>query len=185
MKQIYLLVIFCITWLSGNAQWYKKYITDEFTNKKEVIMVHKTDNNIDAVWYENTNELKIMFYCSPQKAFNLTFNYCWNKATEIEHTKPVIQNYNTKVLINVNGNIFEDSANIYYPVPVESTFEFWSEIYLPFVTDKTMHELKFISVRYYDKFFEETVTTKISFNGFMNKYKGMKPRKHSKKTHRK
>ena len=25
MKKIYLLIIFCFMWLSGNAQWYKEY----------------------------------------------------------------------------------------------------------------------------------------------------------------
>ena len=36
-------------------------------------------------------------------------------------------------------------------------------------------------MKYYDKFFEETVVKNISFTGFTRAYKGIKPRKHSKK----
>ena len=184
MKKIFFL-IFCVTWLNVNAQWYKEYITDEFTNNKEVIMVHKTNSETDAVWYENSNELKFMFYCNPCKAFNLTFDYCWNESTGIKNDNiTVVQNYNTKVLVNKSDTISECYLRIYYPKLSEYSDTFWSEIYLN-VSYENISHLKFISMKYYDKFFEEIVVKNISFTGFIKAYKGIKPRKHLKKKHNK
>ena len=188
MKKIYLLIIFCFMWLSGNAQWYKEYITDEFTNKKEVIMVHKTNSKINAVWFENDNKLKIIFYCNPSKAFNLTFNYCWYKAIGSKEycDGPIFEDYSTNVLVNNNGDIIECYYMIYYPEPSGYSDTFWSEIFLN-MSYEDISKLKFISIKYYDKFFEETVITKIPFDGFINKYKGIKQykRKYSKKKYHK
>ena len=180
MKKICSLIILCITWLSINAQWHKEYITDEFTNKKEVIMVHKTNSIIDAVWYENSNELKIMFYCDPNKAFNLTFNYCWHESTSLDTDEPILKDYNTDVLVNNSGSISECYLHVYYPKISGYSNTLWSEIYLNASYEDISH-LKFISMKYYDKFFEETVVKNISFTGFTRAYKGIKPRKHSKK----
>lgn len=175
VKNKLLLLLLVILGTTARAQGYWKLDSnvDDYTMEKSYILIHRLNNDIDAIFYPEDGALKV-FKDYGERAYmrqaidavvdndgrindNVTTIYCRLINTASDYEEFVLEDYKIKFKgadedgkIGVNGG-------------------FYSYFYVLFKPEQ-LKKANFVSFRYYDTVSDKVVTKRISLAGFTKCY---------------
>lgn len=176
-RLLFIITIFLFS-ISLNAQGYWKLEskTNDYTMEKEYFISHYTRGLIDAIYFINEEQLKII-----RDYKGLTyFDACWNAAI---YNDGRIDDYTGTIycrLIN-SGKDYEefelDDMTISYDGYAGDgkidTNGFFSYFYVGCKPEQ-LKRANYITFQYYDKISEQTISRKISLAGFTKAYNSIR-----------
>lgn len=138
-----LLIMACVN-AAGQGMWDRvEVITDKFNNIKQSILVHYFDGEIDAVWFEDSQQFKYIGKFPPEEAYSFT-----KTNTEVGFYIP--RKRDVVADINRSGTI-EKGTNIEmtFPKVTSPTFQYSFFLWIP-MTLEQMKKGDFIACRYFN-----------------------------------
>lgn len=178
IKRLLLAIILATFSIISNAQGYWKLEskTDDYTMEKEYLISHYSRGLIDAIYFVNSENLKVI-----RDYKGLTyFDACWNAAV---YNDGKIDDYTGTIycrLIN-SGNAYEEfklddmtiSYNGYATDRKIDTNGFFSYFFVSCEPEQ-LKKANYITFLYYDKTSEQTISRKISLAGFTKAYNSIR-----------
>ncbi len=178
IKRLFSAIILATFSMALNAQGYWKLEskTDDYTMEKEYLISHYSRGLIDAIYFVNDENLKVI-----RDYKGLTyFDTCWNAAV---YNDGKIDDYTGTIycrLIN-SGDDYEefklDDMTISYDGYAGDgkidTNGFFSYFYVACEPEQ-LKKANYITFQYYDKISEQTISRKISLAGFTKVYNSIK-----------
>ena len=168
---VVILIVFSIT-LKAQGYWKLESNTDDYTMEKEYIICHYSKGLIDAVYFVNDKNLKVI-----RTYEGLTyFDTCWNAKI---YNDGKIDDYTGTIycrLIN-SSNDYEEfklaSMTIsYYGFADDRKIDtkgFYSCFYVACEPEQ-LKKANYITFLYYDKISEQVISRKFSLVGFTKAY---------------
>lgn len=162
--------------LYAQGYWKLESKTDDYTMEKEYLISHYTKGLIDAIYFVNDQQLKVI---KDYRGLSY-FDACWNAQI---YNDGKIDDYTGTVycrLIN-SGSDYEEfeleDMTIYYTGLADDgkidTNGFFSSFYVGCKPEQ-LKKANYITFRYYDKISDQIINRKISLAGFTKAYNSMK-----------
>ena len=166
IKRLFSAIILATFSMALNAQGYWKLEskTDDYTMEKEYLISHYSRGLIDAIYFVNDENLKVI-----RDYKGLTyFDTCWNAAV-----------YNDGKIDDYTGTIYcrlINSGDDYEEFKLDDmtiSYDFFSYFYVACEPEQ-LKKANYITFQYYDKISEQTISRKISLAGFTKVYNSIK-----------
>ncbi len=124
--------------------WDKiEVITDKFNNIKQSVLVHYLNEEIDAVWFEDSQQLKYIGSFPPEDAYSFTKTH-----TDVGFYTP--RKREVQADINRSGTIEKGTKiEMTFPKVTSPTFQYSFFLWIP-MTLEQMKKGDFISCRYFN-----------------------------------
>lgn len=170
MKRTILLTLITIISLVASAQvgWRRDYTLDEYTQEKEPICVYYNRfGSIDAVYFINTQKLKVIRDYDGLKYFDVTWDALINSSGKIHSNRCAI--YYRLIGTANNQDIKVPNVSIFYSEVDKAGEDFFASFFVEIAPSYLM-KANSISFMWWDKITEDTATTNISLMGFTKAY---------------